>query len=441
MYHQVLIHNVGHHDLFFILENEEEQLVVVPTNVHMHSINKYVYEHLQSNTQISLFSDSTRGDALKFSHPIPIGTLRNKLVRHKRNEQPLQPSMKFIGIILPIAVSVIDCVINQQDYKNNLDVALLTTGQEGYGNNTEAPGEGVEIKKNIGRSTRYVGKLLNLFLRRLYENVSITHHHDASLNDFTFENRPRFFRKTVLPYINNIRQKVVDHYKPIDKEAWINHFSVQLSINTGTTTTIISTLNSLKHYHPSFIHVEKAKSWPTSPFKATRLPNTAFEQNPSVSFTDIECPIQQFTILAMQNWKREFVTVKKTRESKEHSTFFYRKGNKEVLAVVTIRNNKEDSSTQPYIAIRGVNLEVSLPTGSLCAERNAIGSALANNPVLQREDILCVAVLSLSKTLGATLGPCGACQEWLKKISEVNPDLTVLTFEDTSCNKVYIDYI
>jgi len=441
MHHQVLIHNVGHHDLFFILENEAEQQIVVPTNVHMHSISKYVYEHLQSNTHISLIPDSTRGDALRFSHPIPVGTLRNKLVRHKRNEQPLQPPMKFIGIILPIAVSVIDCVTQQQSCEDNLYVALLTTGQEGYGDNTEETGQIVEIKKNIGRSTRYVGKLLNIFLRRLYENVSITHHHDANLNDFTFEHRPRFFRKTVLPYINHIRQKVVEQYKPIDKEAWINHFSVQLSINTGTTTAIISTLNSLKHYHPSFIHVEKAKSWPASPFKATRLPNTAFEQNSSISFKDIECPIQRFTISAMQNWKHDFVNVKEKRESKEHSTFFYRKGNKEVLAVVTVRNNKEDSSTQPYIAIRGVNLEVSLPTGSLCAERNAIGSALANNPILQREDILCVAVLSLCKTLGATLGPCGACQEWLKKVSEVNPDLTVLTFEDTNCNKVFIDYI
>jgi hypothetical protein len=40
-------------------------------------------------------------------------------------------------------------------------------------------------------------------------------------------------------------------------------------------------------------------------------------------------------------------------------------------------------------------MEVSMPTGSLCAERNVIGTALANDPGLKREDLLMVAVLSL----------------------------------------------
>ena len=36
------------------------------------------------------------------------------------------------------------------------------------------------------------------------------------------------------------------------------------------------------------------------------------------------------------------------------------------------------------------------------------------------------------------LDPCGACMEWLKKISEVNPDFRVLTFTSTNCEKVFI---
>lgn len=42
------------------------------------------------------------------------------------------------------------------------------------------------------------------------------------------------------------------------------------------------------------------------------------------------------------------------------------------------------------------SIQVSMPTGSLCAERNVIGSALADDLSLKREDILVVAVLSLS---------------------------------------------
>ena len=36
------------------------------------------------------------------------------------------------------------------------------------------------------------------------------------------------------------------------------------------------------------------------------------------------------------------------------------------------------------------------------------------------------------------LDPCGACMEWLKKISEVNPSFKVLTFSSTDCETVYV---
>jgi hypothetical protein len=48
-----------------------------------------------------------------------------------------------------------------------------------------------------------------------------------------------------------------------------------------------------------------------------------------------------------------------------------------VLAVVMIKRKKAG-----YSFFRGINLEVSMPTGSLCAERNAIGQALAADPCI-----------------------------------------------------------
>jgi hypothetical protein len=36
------------------------------------------------------------------------------------------------------------------------------------------------------------------------------------------------------------------------------------------------------------------------------------------------------------------------------------------------------------------------------------------------------------------LKPCGACNEWLKKIAQSNPHFKVLTFTDNQCNGVYI---
>ena len=188
---------------------------------------------------------------------------------------------------------------------------------------------------------------------------------------------------------------------------------------------------------------------------------------------------------------------------------------------------------------REMNMEVSMPTGSLCAERNVIGTALASIPGLLREHLKMVAVLAvsiqsdeaasspvlssslapgidpnlcqpidaegvptnesidltmdlqpsdekkLSKVIRSVsspdlstiphvrkirlhnycttdnikankfqrkkkrtvlvqekdrnpLEPCGACNEWLKKIAESNPDFKVITFTDTNCNGVYV---
>jgi cytidine deaminase len=106
-----------------------------------------------------------------------------------------------------------------------------------------------------------------------------------------------------------------------------------------------------------------------------------------------------------------------------------------------------------------MNVEVSMPTGTLCAERNAIGNALAGDHSVHRRDMLAVAVLSVTlsppkhevtdQALERTtspddevalnpLDPCGACMEWLRTIAEVNPDFKVLTFTSTSCEKVFI---
>lgn len=45
-----------------------------------------------------------------------------------------------------------------------------------------------------------------------------------------------------------------------------------------------------------------------------------------------------------------------------------------------------------------------MPTGSLCSERNVIGTALACDPTLRRADLFGVAVLSLKKTGGEGSG-------------------------------------
>lgn len=94
-------------------------------------------------------------------------------------------------------------------------------------------------------------------------------------------------------------------------------------------------------------------------------------------------------IKEMMAFKEEFLRVSRT-EDHELKSFWLRKTEKPVLAIVLI---EKDGVVKTY---RATNMEVSMPTGSLCAERNAIGSALAENPSLTRKQIKQIAVYSIN---------------------------------------------
>jgi len=39
------------------------------------------------------------------------------------------------------------------------------------------------------------------------------------------------------------------------------------------------------------------------------------------------------------------------------------------------------------------------------------------------------------------INPCGACMEWLRKISEKEPGFRVITFDTTNCENIYVKRI
>merc|ERR1719343_1194157 len=70
--------------------------------------------------------------------------------------------------------------------------------------------------------------------------------------------------------------------------------------------------------------------------------------------------------------------------------FWLRKTLKPVIAILAVQT--ANGKIKLY---RGTNMEVSMPTGSLCAERNVIGTALADNPSLKRQDLKMIACLAI----------------------------------------------
>jgi len=117
--------------------------------------------------------------------------------------------------------------------------------------------------------------------------------------------------------------------------------------------------------------------------------------------------------------------------------FFHRKSHRVVLAVLHLELDGKS------VYVRGINSEVSLPTGSICAERTAIVKARADYPNLKRKDMKGIAVLEVpfiparAVELNNPLPPCGACREWLEKIQEKSEGFYVLTFPDLSFSQVH----
>ena len=100
-----------------------------------------------------------------------------------------------------------------------------------------------------------------------------------------------------------------------------------------------------------------------------------------------------------------------------------------------------------YVYTKGINVEVSLATGSICAERVAISQAHTSHPDLTgRHNLSAVAVLQLSTDMKETLDrvgdnpklPCGVCQVWIEKLS-CPKNFRVIAYPDRDLNQ-YIEF-
>ncbi|CAK0864175.1 unnamed protein product [Prorocentrum cordatum] len=112
-------------------------------------------------------------------------------------------------------------------------------------------------------------------------------------------------------------------------------------------------------------------------------------------------------------------------ERAKKDDFWQRKSGKVALSVVVCRGMEDGA----LVAYRGMNTEVSLPAGSLCSERAAIGRAASS---FQRaSDILVAATADPQERLNP-LWPCEVCQSWLAKLRAQNPDISVLAVESIS---------
>ncbi|KAL1527955.1 hypothetical protein AB1Y20_009326 [Prymnesium parvum] len=290
-------------------------------------------------------------------------------------------------------------------------------------------------------STEGTGRIIQRFVEAVYPDIEVICI-PSNWSIFRYDDNVNFVKQQVLPVVEAKRRKVVEEHG----EEWNKRLHVTLSLSDGAPARISAINASMRSYRPDYLHIWRTKTfWDEQVISEEDVEFHTFkklEMRPA-AYPNQMGELERGLVREMASYKRQFEAVRDAN-SHELESFWLRKTGKAVVAVLVTQKPGEAP-----VFWRGLNVEVSMPTGTLCAERNAIGNALAGDQTMCRSDMKGVAVLSIplnkdrvedrDDTVALNpLDPCGACMEWLKKIAEVNPDFMVLTFTNTACEKVYV---
>jgi|GEM_PF-3954260 len=424
-----IVHLVGHHEVYLDLRSDEAEYVALHQNFATYSLGKDWSEWIAHESGFQVEASPT---GVRFDPPPKLGTSARQLGRLEfRPSLPasLDEPLEVVGLRFPIISAALRSVISAASPEDTIVLQVLTSGP-------------TEKHPDRGKATHSIGDALVETLRRFPPDrrlhvrpplpwVTMTPH------DFT--GVPALVREVS----EILAAQRLESWTDIDKP-WGAQFQVYLSLNTGPLPVIGGIQHGLVAFKPSLINYAAAKRWHGAdndePPSCEVLDFDKLRQVPEFDANDprLSAPVRR-AVDEMRRWRQDFEAARPRRPSPETSRhdehFWFRKGTKEVLAVVIVKRG------EALHAIRGVNLEVSLPTGTLCAERNAIGSALAQFPDLKRREIAAVAVLALKEGSAARLGPCGACVEWIGKVAEVNPDVCVVTFATLDMDRVHVEAV
>ena len=393
-----------------------------------------------------------------------------------------------------------------------------------------------------GNSTQYCADLVEQFIYRLHPDVTVVKVHSET-NIFRYDENLVFAERELMPVVNAYRDAHATGMPYPDEpqllsstarrfnEDWRKSFSVTLSFADGSPARTYAIQASMRTYRPTYFHAWQLKTfWHESKIVDDDIEVHSFEAMETVPAVDVE-RLTEDDIKAVVDEMKKFRDHMQevVRGSHDLKRFWLRKTQKPVLAVLLVKSAGDEGGR----LYRGTNMEVSMPTGSLCAERNVIGSALAENPGLRREDLKCVGVLAFpmpknderrlphvtsTNSIGSVdagtparkpsigseadewilqaapastnldssfhvigqslpsetvevsstplrkvslvsrshrkvnktvvvgtddinpLKPCGACNEWLKKIAQSNPYFRIITFTDSECSGVYCNF-
>lgn len=275
-----------------------------------------------------------------------------------------------------------------------------------------------------GNSTEHCAKLMELFIKSLYPEVDVVRVH-SNTNLFRYDENISFVQNELLPCIQGYRDahatglpypdelppsngkrdfpEKVDHIA-FDPD-WKKSVNIILSFADGSPARNHAIQAALRSYKPTYFHCWQLKTfWHEMKIVDSDIEVHTFEEMETLPPIDLttplstqklhqQQPIAMQVVKEMKAFKIQMEYILQNVEDDEHDlrSFWLRKTKKPVLAVLAVQMTKGG----PIKLYRGTNMEVSMPTGSLCAERNVIGTALADNPTLKRHHLKTIAVLSV----------------------------------------------
>jgi len=258
-----------------------------------------------------------------------------------------------------------------------------------------------------GNSTQACAELQEIFIKVLYPDVTVVRIH-SDTNIFRYDENISFAKEELMPCVNAYRdaharglpypdEKQPEHIVPgkFDPD-WKQSFAVALSFADGSPARTHAIQTSLRQtYRPTYYHLWHLKTfWHDSKLSDEDIEVHPFEEMetvPALDVAKISDQEVQIVINEMRAFRKYFLETL-DENSNDIKSFWLRKTKKPVLAILLVADARNGGKPKLY---RGSNMEVSMPTGSLCAERNVIGTALASNPGLKREDLKMVAVLAI----------------------------------------------
>lgn len=258
-----------------------------------------------------------------------------------------------------------------------------------------------------GNSTEACAKLMEIFIKVLYPDVVVVRLH-SEREIFRYDENIAFANKELLPCIDAYRdahargEAYPDEVgqglcgkgpssKAFDTD-WKQTFALTLSFADGAPARTHAIQSSLRPYRPTYFHFWQLKTfWHDSKICDDDIEVHSFESMETVPPMEVRKTNAdvQIVVEEMKRFRQDFLRTF-LKGNNDIQSFWLRKTKKPVLAVLLV--NLPGKGLTMY---RGTNMEVSMPTGSLCAERNVIGTALATNPGLRREDLMMVAVLAI----------------------------------------------